>query len=75
MDQDHPYHPSLLFTVRLWPEEVDAGQVEWRGEIRHVLSGDARYFRDWPTLIEHLVALLPADEAGRVGEGIEGKIV
>lgn len=66
MDQDQPYHPSHLFTVRLWPEEVDAGQIEWRGEIRHVMSGDARYFRDWPTLVSHLQAMLPdsgADQA------------
>lgn len=72
MDHDQPYHPSHLFTVRLWPEEVDAGQVEWRGEIRHVISGDARYFRDWPTLIEHLVAMLPAIETGQADARDEG---
>ena len=68
MDHDQPYHPSHLFIVRVWPEEVNAGQVEWHGEVRHVLSGKARYFRDSPTLIEHPVAMLPADVAGQVDE-------
>jgi hypothetical protein len=47
-------HRSQLFTVRLWAEEVSAGHAEWRGQVTHVLSGKARYFREWPTLIAFL---------------------
>jgi hypothetical protein len=47
-------HCSHLFTVRLWAEEVREGRTEWRGQVTHVLSGKARYFREWPTLIAFL---------------------
>jgi len=57
MDQLHPR--SHLFTVRLWAEETGDGQTEWRGRVQHVTSGEAYYFRDWPTLITYLLQLLP----------------
>lgn len=41
---------SHLFTVRLWLEDVGQGEVEWRGEVKHVASGAERYFRDWALL-------------------------
>jgi hypothetical protein len=50
---------SQLFTVRLWTEELGAGRTEWRGQVRHVLSGETHYFRDWLALIAWLVAMLP----------------
>lgn len=46
---------SHLFTVRLWGETVSEGRTEWRGKVQHVLSGESRYFRDWPTLVAFLV--------------------
>jgi len=46
--------------VRLWQEELGNGQIELRGKVQHVSSGEARYFRDWPTLIAFLLALLSA---------------
>lgn len=46
-------HPpsSHLFTLRIWPEELGDGKIEWRGKAQHVLTGEAIYFRDWPTLV------------------------
>jgi hypothetical protein len=41
---------SHLFTIRLWVEEVDQGVLEWRGVIRHTLSGETHYFREWATM-------------------------
>jgi hypothetical protein len=58
-DRDQLHHRSHLFTVRLWAEDIGNGQREWRGRIQHVTSGEAYYFRDWPTLIVHLLKLLP----------------
>lgn len=52
------YAHSQLFTLRLWAEEGPDGQREWRGKLRHVLTGDVRYFRDWPALIPVLLAML-----------------
>jgi hypothetical protein len=56
MDKQHASH---LFTVRLWAEDLGNGQIEWRGKLQHVTSGEARYFRDWPVLIALLQAMLP----------------
>jgi hypothetical protein len=50
MKRQQPF--SHLFTVRLWQEEL--------GNVQHVSSGEVRYFRDWPTLITFLQALLSA---------------
>lgn len=62
MDQDQLRPRSHLFTVRLWAENIGEGQTEWRGRVQHVTSGEAYYFRDWPTLITHLLQMLPQTE-------------
>jgi len=60
--------PSQLFTLHLWLENLGGGAAEWRGQVRHVPSGETRYFRDWPTLIAFLQTwgALAFDEAGPV---------
>jgi hypothetical protein len=48
--------------VRLWPEELGNGQVEWRGSVQHVTSGQQRYFREWPALVAAVQEMLAAHE-------------
>jgi hypothetical protein len=62
MDKGGTLYRSHLFTLRLWAEEMGADQTEWRGEVRHVTSGETRYFRDWATLVTLLMAMLPGAE-------------
>ena len=62
--QDHGSH---LFLVRFWSEGAQQAQdsrdeKEWRGMVQHVLSGEARSFRDWPTLIDMLLEMADADD-------------
>lgn len=58
MDPDRPaYHPAYLFNLRLWREDLGDGATEWRGQVRSVETGDTRYFRDWPALVQFLLAL------------------
>jgi len=66
-------HRSQLFTVRLWPEELGDGEVEWRGKVQHVTSGQWRYFREWPALVAFLQEVLPPcdEKPGSVHETIE----
>ncbi len=45
---------SLLFTIRLWPEQIETGTVQWRGKVQHVLSSEAFYFGDWDELVIRL---------------------
>jgi hypothetical protein len=65
MDAHQPSHPSHLFTLRVWSEELGDGRREWRGQVRHVTSGEVRYFRDWQTLLEHLKAVLASMEEAK----------
>jgi hypothetical protein len=44
MDQAQGLSHTQLFTVRVWREELGAGQTEWRGELHDVVSGERRYF-------------------------------
>lgn len=53
------YQPrSALFTVRLWVEDLGAGQHEVRMQVKHVLSGETRYFRQWAEVELFLLAKL-----------------
>jgi len=63
-DEQHP-HRTHLFTVRLWLETLGGGQAEWRGQVRHVGTGETVYFREWPGLLDFLQTTLstPGDEA------------
>jgi len=58
MDVQTPPHHSQLFTLRVWQEQMTDGQAEWRGQVQRVTTGETLYFRDWHTLIAHLVNLL-----------------
>jgi steroid delta-isomerase-like uncharacterized protein len=59
MNKTQPPSGTHLFTVRLWLEHLGEGQTEWRGEVRSVVSGETRYFRDWPRLVALVQAMLP----------------
>jgi len=37
-------------------EELGQGRTEYRGQVKHVISGEIRNFRDWPALITFLQA-------------------
>ena len=55
----HAQHArSHLFTLRVWPEEVAGGGVEWRGKVQHVENGETLYFRDWQDLTQFLLQTL-----------------
>jgi hypothetical protein len=58
-----PLHHSHLFSLRLWLEVVDDPQVEVRGQVQHVLSGETRYFRDWATLVVWLDTMVSTLES------------
>ncbi|HET7091361.1 MAG TPA: hypothetical protein VFL17_22235 [Anaerolineae bacterium] len=59
---DAPRPRTHLFTVRVWLEDLGDGKAEWRGQVKHVMSGEVRYFREWQTLLGHLKAVLARAE-------------
>lgn len=72
---------SHLFLVRFWsghaqePQEAkNAGdRKEWSGRVQHVLSGEARTFHDWHTLIEMLLEMAETEgpEVAAQGPNLE----
>ena len=59
---------TQLFMVRLWLEDLGNGKTEWRGQVKHVISGEVRYFRDWATLVEQLKVMLSRVENNGIVE-------
>jgi hypothetical protein len=64
---------SHLFTVRVWEEEVEDGQSEWRGKVQLLSSGEVRYFRQWAALAPLLVTMLSESQPEPVQEASEKK--
>jgi len=58
MNRKRPPPSSHLFTVRLWAEQLGGGESEIRCQVRHVRSGETRYFREWPALLTFLTLKL-----------------
>lgn len=50
-----PRANTHLFTVRLWVEAVSHDQDEVRMQVKHILSGETRYFRDGWLLLTYLL--------------------
>ena len=65
---DMPYPRSHLFMVRVWLEDLGDGKAERRGQVKHVMSGEVRYFRDWATLVEQLKVMLSRVENNGIAE-------
>lgn len=68
MDEEQQPH-SQLFTVRVWQETEADGQIQWRGKLRHIPSGEIRYFRGWAALIPLMLDMLRRHHA----QNFEGK--
>jgi predicted small metal-binding protein len=61
-----------LFVLHLWLEAMERKQLEWRGRISYVASGEVRFFRDPATLYQTLLQMLP--DVQRDNEFIEGEL-
>jgi len=60
---------SQLFTLRVWPEEVDEGETEWRGKLQRVVDGDTFYFRDWGAMLVLLRQILESPDRQSFHQG------
>jgi hypothetical protein len=59
MNERQAQHDTQLFSIRLWPEDLGNGRAEWRGQVRHLPTGETHYFREWPVLVSFLQDALP----------------
>ena len=55
---DDPWSRSQLFTLRVWYEPLDAEHSEVRMQVRHVLSGETRFLRDWTAAAAYMMSKL-----------------
>lgn len=74
MSSERSHPSSHLFAVRLWVEDLGDEQIEWRGQVQHVLSGEAHYFRDWPELEAYLMAMVRQRERANAAEAIPTRV-
>ena len=49
-----------VFIVRVWYEAQEPGEREVRIQARHVLTGEKRYFMQWPALTAYLAGKVDA---------------
>jgi len=70
MEKPNERPRSHLFTVRIWEEEIGVDQIEWRGKVQLLTSGDVRYFRELATLTPLLMTML-AELDSELGPNIE----
>lgn len=63
MPPDQSHARTHLFTIRVWIEPIGCDQGEMRLRVTHVLSGETRYFRTWPDVLDFLLAKLQAVRA------------
>lgn len=49
-----PAAHSQLFTLRVWVEDVGNSRSEIRGQVKHILTGETTYFREWSSLLAFL---------------------
>jgi len=68
MTQGQTHQHTHLFTLRMWIENLGDGRLEWRGQVKHVLSGETRYFRRWPELRAFVQTCLPEWDMADGGE-------
>lgn len=71
-EADQSPQSSHLFMLRLWLEDLGGGQINWRGKVQHVNSGEVRYFRDWLTMeifVEELIYKINPE--GSIRNGVE----
>ena len=54
VDQPAWHPPSTLFTIRLWHETLGKEPGAMCMQVKHVLSGETRYFREWSQLSTYL---------------------
>jgi hypothetical protein len=61
---------SQLFTVRVWVGPEEDGLSEWRGKLRHIPSGEIRYFRTWAALIPLMLDMLRRHNRSEANKGL-----
>jgi hypothetical protein len=47
-----------IFVLHLWREQIDHEQMEWRGRITKIETGEVRFFHDSATMYQALRLML-----------------
>lgn len=68
-----PHPQSTLFTIRVWYETLSAETDTVRMQVKHVLSGETRYFQGWKPVTEYLENKVQKMRPTQVPEAICGR--
>lgn len=73
-DADVMQSDSQLFMLRFWSEDLGDGQIDWRGKVQHVNSGEVIYFRDWPLLEKFVQGFLIGQAKDDIVEDVQKEL-
>ena len=49
---------AQTFTLRIWVTNREGGNLEWRGRIQHIQSGEVQYCKGWEALVDYIENVL-----------------
>ena len=49
---------TQMFTLRIWVTNQKDADIEWRGRIQHVQSGDVQHCHNWGAFIAYVEEIL-----------------
>jgi len=64
------HRQSYTIVVRLWPEQLDAETVVWRGALECVQTGERAYFQTLSNLATRIAAML-SQLYSRTDQGVD----
>lgn len=67
--EDERHIVSLLARFWLEPRETEGGPSPLRGYVRHLQTGEERYFSDPNTIVDYVLRRLEDEDAGAVAGG------
>ncbi|HSG43286.1 MAG TPA: hypothetical protein VLA72_09035 [Anaerolineales bacterium] len=57
-EHQDPGSQLQTFTLRIWVTNQEDANLEWRGRIQHVQSGEVQYCQNWDAFIAYVEEVL-----------------
>lgn len=71
MAQSAKKNDGNSFVLRLWLESTEDDSPEWRWQVQHVQSGEQRYFRSLPDILDFVADRTGLEPPAIVGQAVE----
>ncbi len=57
-EHQEPGTQAQTFTLRIWVTDQKDANLEWRGRIQHIQSGEVRYCQSWDAFTTYVEEVL-----------------